>query len=343
MKRPLRVLAIVAVLGIVAAAMLAWREFASLDMPLDVREPTRYKVTPGASFARIAADLSALGVVRHPRIWALFARWQGLAASVKAGEYEIDPGLTPRSLLAKMVRGDVVLHSFTIVDGWRVADMLAALRKNPDVHVLLPENPDDLMARLGAPGVAAEGQFLPQTYRFESGTTDLQLLQQAHAALVRELATAWEQRDRSAPLQTPMDLLILASIVEKESGVPQELPKIAGLYLHRLAIGMRLQADPTIIYGLGSRYDGTLHTVDLRTDGPYNSYTRTGLPPTPISLPSAAAINATAHPEATDALYFVASGQPDGSHVFSATLAEQNAAVARYLALQRRKEAGGTP
>jgi UPF0755 protein len=342
-KRTLRVAGLIVVIVVAAAAAVLWHGWRSLDAPLSLRAAVRYKVIPGASFARIAADLNVLGVVPDPRAWALFARWQGLAASVKAGEYEIEPGLTPRSLLAKMVRGDVVLHSFTIVDGWRVADMLAALRKNPDVRQLLPERPDDLMARLGDPGVAAEGRFLPETYRFESGTTDLELLARAHAALERELAAAWAERDQSAPLQTPSELLILASIVEKESALPQELPKIAGLYLHRLAIGMRLQADPTIIYGLGDRYDGTLHTVDLRSDGPYNSYTRTGLPPTPIALPSAAAIHATAHPEVTDAIYFVASGRGDGSHVFSATLAEQNAAVARYLALQRRKEAAVSP
>jgi len=343
MKWSLRLAGLLVVTLVAVAAAVAWRGWRSLDAPLSLTQPVHYKVMPGASFARVAADLGALGVVSEPRAWALFARWQGLAASVKAGEYEIEPGLTPRSLLAKMVRGDVLLHSFTIVDGWRVADVLAALRKNPDVRNVLPDNPDDLMARLGSPGVAPEGRFLPETYRFESGTTDLELLARAHAALERELAAAWLGHDETAPLHSPTELLILASIVEKESALPQELPKIAGLYLHRLAIGMRLQADPTVIYGLGSRYDGTLHTVDLRSDGPYNTYTRTGLPPTPIALPSAAAILATAHPETTDAIYFVASGQGDGSHVFSATLAEQNAAVARYLALQRRKEAAVNP
>jgi UPF0755 protein len=343
MKRTLRLAALLVVIVVAAAAAIGWHAWRSLDAPLTLRETIRYKVVPGASFVRVADDLAKLGVVPEPRTWALFARLRGFAASVKAGEYEIEPGLTPRSLLAKMVRGDVLLHSFTIVDGWRAVDVLAALRRNPDVQNLLPENPEDLMARLGDPGLAAEGQFLPETYRFESGTTDLELLTRAHAALVRELAAEWAQRADVAPLQTPTELLILASIVEKESAVPQELPKIAGLYLHRLSINMRLQADPTVIYGLGSRYDGTLHTVDLRSDGPYNSYTRTGLPPTPISLPSAAAIRATAHPEATNAIYFVASGQPDGSHVFSATLAEQNEAVARYLALQRRKEAAANP
>jgi UPF0755 protein len=309
---------------------------------LQLAAPLRYKVPAGASFAHVAADLGALGVVPQPRAWVLFARWKGLAAGVKAGEYEIQPGSTPRELLTKMIRGEVLLHSFTIVDGWRVQDMLAALRRNPDIVLTLPSSPVDLMAKFGAAGVDPEGQFLPETYKFESGTTDVELLQRAHAALNRELTAAWEGRETSEPLQTPMDLLILASIVQKESSLPQELPKIAGLYLHRLAIGMRLQADPTVIYGLGDRYDGSIHSVDLRTDGPYNSYTRPGLPPTPIALPGAPAIRASAHAEATDAIFFVASGKGDGSHVFSATLAEQNAAVAKYLASQRRREAAGS-
>jgi UPF0755 protein len=271
----------------------------------------------------------------------VFARIRGLAPAVKAGEYEIQPGTTPRELLTKMVNGQVLLHSFTIVDGWRVQDMLAALRRNPDVTVTLADNAPDLMDKLGLPGLESEGQFLPETYRFVAGTNDIELLRQAHAALSRELESAWTGRDPSVPLRDSRELLIMASIVEKESGLPQELGLIAGLYLHRLSIGMRLQADPTVIYGLGDRYDGDIRTADLRTDGPYNTYTRTGLPPTPIALPSAAVIRATAHPEKTDAIYFVASPKDDGSHVFSATLEAHNAAVASYVAHQRQKTAAG--
>lgn len=337
-----RIILVAGLLLVGFAGFVFWSGLRSLDQPLQLAAPLRYKVPAGASFAHVAGDLGTLGVVPQPRAWILFARWKGLATGVKAGEYEIQPGSTPRELLAKMVRGDVLLHSFTIVDGWRVQDMLAALRRNPDIVRTLPSAPVDLMAKFGAAGTDPEGQFLPETYKFESGTTDVELLQRAHAALDREIAAAWDGHDTSQPLKTPMDLLILASIVQKESALPQELPKIAGLYLHRLAIGMRLQADPTIIYGLGERYDGSIHTSDLRTDGPYNSYTRTGLPPTPIALPGAPAIRASARPEVTDAIFFVASGRGDGSHVFSATLAEQNAAVAKYLASQRRREAAGS-
>jgi UPF0755 protein len=338
--RGLRPALLVALLAGAAAALvglIVQRGVRSLDQPLKVSAPLRFKVAPGSRFARVAAELAAQGLLPEPRAWVLYARWKGLAPAIKAGEYEIDPGATPRSLLEKLVSGQVVLHSFTIVDGWRAQDMLAALRRDPDVAVTPADPAPELMNKLGAPGLEPEGQFLPETYRFPQGTPDLEILRQAHAALVRELESAWAGRDPTLPLKNAGELLIVASIVQKESGVPQELPRIAGLYLHRLRIGMRLQADPTLIYGLGDRYDGQLHSIDLHTDGPYNTYLRAGLPPTPIALAGAAAIRATAHPENTDALYFVASPKDDGSHVFSATLEEQNVAVARYVAHLREK------
>lgn len=322
-----------------AGAGLAWIGARSLDEPVRLSAPVRFKVAPGASFARIAAELAARGVIAHPRAWVLYARLRNLAPAVKAGEYEIQPGITPRELLTKMVNGQVLLHSFTIVDGWTVRDLLEALRRNPDITLTLADKAPNLMEKLGIPGLESEGQFLPETYRFIAGTTDVELLRVAHAALIKELESDWTDRDPGLPLQNSRELLIMASIVQKESGLPQELKIIAGLYLHRLAIGMRLQADPTVIYGMGDRYDGDIRTVDLRTDGPYNSYTRAGLPPTPIALAGAAVIRATAHPEKTDAVYFVASPKGDGSHVFSATLQEHNAAVASYVAHQRRKAA----
>jgi UPF0755 protein len=328
---------VLAALG--AAGALVRSGLRSLDEPLKVPAPLVFRVAPGTRFVRVAADLAARGVVAQPRAWVLYARFKGLASSIKAGQYEIEPGATPRTLLEKLVSGQVLLHSLTIVDGWRVAELLAALKRNPDVAVTLPDAPHDLMQKLGFDKLDPEGEFLPETYRFAAGTTDIELLRQAHAALERELESAWADRDPTLPLHSPYELLIAASIVQKESGIPQELAKIAGLYLHRLRIGMRLQADPTVIYGLGESYDGDLHSDDLRSDGPYNTYTRAGLPPTPIALVSAAVIRATAHPQDTDALYFVASPKDDGSHVFSATLEEQNAAVARYVAHLRQKAA----
>jgi UPF0755 protein len=327
---------IMVLLALAAAGTEIWKGMRSLDEPLNVAAPLRFKVAVGSRFAHVAADLAAQGIIAWPRVWVLYARWKGVANVIKAGEYEIQPGATPRSLLEKIVSGQVLLHSLTIVDGWRVQDMLLAMRRNSDILSTLPAKAD-LMEKLGFPGLHAEGQFLPETYRFPSGASDMDLLRQAHAALTRVLDAAWLNRDTTLPLHSADELLIMASIVEKESGLAEELPKIAGLYLHRLSIGMRLQADPTVIYGLGESYDGDLHSVDLRTDGPYNTYTRTGLPPTPIALAGAAAIEATAHPEKTDALYFVASGKGDGSHVFSATLEQHNAAVAHYLARQRQR------
>jgi UPF0755 protein len=338
-KRVLRAAAVVVLLGLAAAAAAVWVGVRSLDEPVKLAAPLRFKVNPGASFARVAAELAAQGVIAHPRAWVIFARLRNLASAVKAGEYEIQVGTTPRDLLTKMVNGQVLLHSFTIVDGWKVQDLLEALKHNPDIKITLADKTPDLMGKLGLAGLDPEGQFLPETYRFIAGTTDLEMLRQAHAALSKELESAWSDRDPGVPLQNSRELLIMASIVEKESGLPQELGLIAGLYLHRLSIGMRLQADPTVIYGMGDRYDGDIRTVDLHTDGPYNTYTRAGLPPTPIALPSSAVIHATAHPEKTDAIYFVASPKDDGSHVFSATLEQHNAAVASYVAHQRRKAA----
>ncbi len=340
MKRARGLILLIAGMLCGAGGAFVWLGVRSLDAPVRLAAPLRFKVNPGASFARVAAELAGQGVIRNPRAWVFYARWSRLAPQVKAGEYEIPPGITPRELLTKMVNGQVLLHAFTIIDGWRVQDMLGALRRNPDIVATLGDGAD-LMDKLGFPGLDAEGQFLPETYRFISGTSDLEVLRQAHAALVKELDAAWAGRDPGLPLQSSRELLIMASIVEKESGLPQELGKIAGLYLHRLQMGMRLQADPTVIYGMGERYDGDIRTVDLRTDGPYNTYTRVGLPPTPIALPGAAVIRATAHPEKTDAVYFVASPKGDGSHVFSATLEEHNAAVASYLARSRQKPAAG--
>lgn len=327
--------------ALTAVAAFAVRgSLAAFDRPLPITRPVIYEVPVGASLSRVAADLGRRGVLVEPHFWAWYARFRGAAAELRAGEYQLLPGLTPRGMLEKFLRGEVLLHAFTIVDGWRVADLLAALRRDPNVAITLPPRPRDLMARFGSPGESPEGQFLPETYEFPRGTRDVVLLRDAHRALRRALDQAWRSRDPALPLADERQLLILASIVEKESSLPEERREIAGLYLHRLSIGMRLQADPTVIYGLGDRYAGRLHALDLRADGPYNTYTRSGLPPTPIALPGVAAIDASAHPRKTDALYFVASGRPDGSHVFSATLAEQNAAVRRYLRRLRERQAG---
>jgi UPF0755 protein len=287
----------------------------------------------------VASALAAQGVIAVRGRGYCMRVWKGLAYRHQGRRVRNRTRHdAARSCSTKIVNGQVLLHSLTIVDGWRVQDLLLAMRRNPDILSTLPDKAHGSDGQAGVPRHRRRRPVLARDISLSERHQRMwSLLRQAHAALARALDAAWEGRDSSIPLRNANELLIMASIVEKESGLPHELPKIAGLYLHRLSIGMRLQADPTVIYGLGDAYDGDLHTVDLRTDGPYNTYTRTGLPPTPIALTGAAAIAATAHPEKTDALYFVASGKGDGSHVFSATLEQHNAAVAQYLARQRQK------
>jgi len=250
-------------------------------------------------------------------------------AKLHAGEYALPVGITPRQLLAKMAAGEVIQHHFTIVEGWTFALLREALARDAGLKQTLAGIDDaSLMRTLGAPDAPPEGWFLPETYSYVKGMSDVDLLRRAHDAMRKTLDKLWAERAPNLPLDAPYQALILASIVEKETARAEERPQIAGVFLHRLKIGMRLQTDPSVIYGLGAAYDGNLHKRDLDTDTPFNTYTRAGLTPTPIALPGAAALHAALHPAATDALYFVARG--DGSHEFSATLDAHNAAVAKY-------------
>ena len=293
-------------------------------------------IAPGQTLAAIAEGLAARGVLDHPRVWTLFARYSGQAARVRAGEYALRPGTTPEGLLDLLVSGRVVLHPVTLIEGWTFAEALAAVQANPVVRTTLKDAPDArLMELLGSAGVAPEGQLFPDTYLVARGAADLEVLKIAHARLEERLAAVWSQRRADLPLKSAYEALILASIVEKETGAPDERPRIAGVFVNRLRQGMRLQTDPTVIYGLGAAYDGSIHRRDLATDTPYNTYTRDGLPPTPIALPSAESLQAAVQPLATDELYFVATGRGDGRHLFSRTLAQHDAAVARYLAQLR--------
>lgn len=326
-------------LAIVAAGLAAgWLLLdlrAFLDRPLRVPPGgIVHEVAPGTSLAALATELARRGMLEHPRYLVWYARWRGLAHRIRAGEYHIRPGTTPPALLEMLVAGRVRLHRLTVVEGWTFAELRAALARHPAIVRTLDEADDAaVMARIGRPGEHPEGRFLPDTYRFPKGTTDVAFLRRAYEAMAAYLARAWAGRDPSVPLRTPYEALVLASIVEKETALPEERPLIAGVFLRRLARGMRLQADPTVIYGLGEAFDGNLRRRDLRRDTPYNTYTRRGLPPTPICLPSRAAIEAVLHPAPGDALYFVAKG--DGSHHFSATLEEHQRAVARFQ-LRRR-------
>ena len=321
------------VLAVVAVAGGAWY-WLSRPLPLAVT-PVAVSIEPGTTPRAVAQAWVDAGVQTDARLLFEWFRWSGLARQIRAGSYEIGLGTTPRQLLDKMVRGDEVLEVVRVIEGWTFRQMRAALATAPHLRqVTAAMSEAELMAALGVPGVAAEGRFFPDTYAYSRGVSDLTVLKRAHAAMQRRLEAAWAGRQPDLPLKSPDELLILASIVEKETGLESDRGKVAGVFANRLRIGMMLQTDPTVIYGLGERFDGNLRRRDLETDTPFNTYTRGGLPPTPIALPGQRALEAAANPEATRALYFVARG--DGTSVFSETLTEHNRAVNRY-------QRGGTP
>ncbi|SHE99544.1 endolytic transglycosylase MltG [Thermomonas hydrothermalis] len=338
-----------ALLGVLVAMALVWQgvqlaRFA--NTPLRGMSTDASVVLPrGGTLTGVVRALRAQGVEPGPAwYWPLLARLTGVAGHLQAGEYALPPGITPRALLQAMRDGKVLQRRFTIVEGWTVRDLRAALARVPLLRQETAGMDEAaLMAALGAPGQPAEGRFLPETYAWVRGDSDLDLLRRAHAAMQRALDEAWRTRADGLPLRTPTEALILASIVEKETGVAEERAKIAGVFIRRLQRGMRLQTDPTVIYGMGPRYAGNLRRIDLMTDTPYNTYTREGLPPTPIALPGKAALHAVTHPEPGDALYFVALGDGSGRHVFSRTLDEHNAAVRTYLQRLRAQRETGNP
>jgi len=328
-------LTLVVLLGVSVAGLsaLAWRE---LNAPLQIAaaEGEWLRVPSGTPFHRVAAELGERGLVDKPYLLRWYAGATGDAKRVRAGEYQLTPGTTSVTLLAKLVAGDVYLHQITIVEGSRFAEVLAALRSHPAIAATALDGAA-IMNALGAPGVHPEGQFFPDTYRFPYGTSDLDVLRLAHEALVERLQEAWRNRSPDLLLKTDYEALILASIIEKETSLPAERKLIAGVFHERLRRNMRLQTDPTVIYGLGSAFDGDLRRGDMDRDTPYNTYTRAGLPPTPIALPGAGSIEAAVAPEITGALYFVATGRGDGSHHFSATFEEHEQALRDYLRVLR--------
>lgn len=326
-----------ALLALVVLLVLAgtayWRGF--LAPVVTGTRAVDVEVTPGAPLRQVAAELHAQGVLPRPLDLVWLARLRGGAHSLRAGEYLVPPGTSVAGLLDLLKSGKVVLHALTLVDGWTFKQVMQAVDSNPALrHTLAGMNSNAIMAALGHPGEAPEGRFYPDTYQFPKGTSDVAFLQRAYRNMQSHLESAWQQRAPGLPYQTSYDALILASVVEKETAQPTERGEIAGVFVRRLAKDMRLQSDPTVIYGLGNAYNGKITYKDLRTNTPYNTYTRNGLPPTPICLPSLASIEAALHPAPGDALYFVARG--DGTHQFSATLAEQNAAVQKYQIRRHR-------
>ncbi|MEQ8517038.1 MAG: endolytic transglycosylase MltG, partial [Chromatocurvus sp.] len=308
-----------------------WRQ--PLDMP---REGYYLEVAPGDSLALLSNRLAADGVIRSAWMLNLYGRLTGLDARLHSGEYRFEGRLTAAQMLARIGRGDVVTYSVTLPEGITLARALAILSATPGLVAALTGVDDERLLALAGGRLSAEGLFLPETYRYERGSSDWDILRRANADLMSALGRLWDQRPVSLPYSEPYEALIMASIVERETGVARERGQVAGVFVRRLQRGMRLQTDPTVIYGLGADFDGDLTRAHLRdADNPYNTYRHDGLPPTPIALPGVPALRAALNPEAGSALYFVARG--DGSHVFSDTLEEHQQAVQRYQ-LRRRSD-----
>ena len=314
----------------ILAAGLAGSALWWANAPLQLRQPSvDFRITAGSSLRGAAAQMQEAGVAINPDLLALLARWRGVAERIKAGSYAVSAGITPEQLLDKLARGEMTQGELALIDGWTFSQWRTKLDQHPDLRhetTGLPET--ELAARLGIAEGSVEGWLLPDTYLFDKQSSDLELLARAHRAMQRKLDAGWAQRAPNLPYRTPYEALIMASIVEKETGRADDRAQVAAVFVNRLRQGMLLQTDPTVIYGLGAGFDGNLRKRDLQADTPYNTYTRAGLPPTPIAMPGAAALHAALHPAASAALYFVARG--DGSSQFSRTLDEHNKAVNKY-------------
>ncbi|MDH3621146.1 MAG: endolytic transglycosylase MltG [Gammaproteobacteria bacterium] len=343
MKRIALLVLVALFLLLFAVAVGAYKMNRFMDSAVNLPEgEATFEIAPGSSFSTVAGNLVSQGIIEDDFWYRLYARQTGEASGIQAGEYKLEVGATPRSLLEQFTRGSVQLYSFTIIEGWNYRDLLKALHENEAiVESMTDEDWPAFLESLGATVTHPEGLFLPETYRIPRNTTDRQLLTQAYELMQDVLGEEWQGKGEEAPVSTPYEALVLASIVEKETARADERPRIAGVFARRLDERMRLQTDPTVIYGIGASFDGNLTRKHLQTDTPYNTYTRHGLPPTPIAMPGRAAINAVLHPAAGEELYFVATGLGDGSHKFSATKDEHDAAVAEYLKRLRQQRREG--
>ena len=333
----------------IAAASLASAAYVHvrsvLDAPLAVPEGgITLNIPAGTPFSGVGRRLETQGLLDDDLVLRWYARWTGQASNIHAGEYRIAVGTTARELLDQLTSGDVLLYAFTIVEGWNHREMLQALHAHPEVSpTMTDEDWPAVLSELGSAVASPEGLFLPETYRFPQGSTDRTVLAEAYRLMQRTLDEEWAGRAPDTPVEDPYEALILASIVEKETARADERQRIAGVFARRLERGMRLQTDPTVIYGIGPAFDGNLTRRHLQTDTPYNTYTRHGLPPTPIAMPGRDAIHAALHPAEGDELFFVATGLGDGSHKFSRTIEEHEAAVQEYLKrLRSSRNRGGS-
>lgn len=324
-----RLLLIMTILAAAAAGWMVWFAYAALPLKLNARGVVEVDIRPGQGLKSVAQTLAEAGVGLYPWQFVVLGRLLGRDRQIKAGSYEVGPGETALSLLDKLTAGDMSLAELLIVEGKTFREMRALIDAHPDLrHDSAGLTDAEILQRIGAPADFAEGRFFPDTYLFARQSSDLELYRRAWQAMERRLAAAWAKRDPGLPYRTPEEALIMASIIEKETGHEADRRMIASVFINRLKMGMPLQSDPTVIYGLGAAFDGNLRKVHLQTDSPYNTYLRKGLPPTPICLPGQASLDAAVRPAASDYLYFVARG--DGTSEFSRSLDAHNRAVAKY-------------
>lgn len=320
------------VILLVTCIWFSFKFWIFLKTPLitDSNAKMSFLFTPGTSVKKIAYSLQEKKLLKDPLAFILLVRLTGAEHKLQAGEYIIEPGMTPRQLIHKMVKGDVLYHTFTLVEGWNFSQVISALNSNKYLkHTVAQLKPDEIMARIGHPGEIPEGRFAPDTYMFSGEVTDIEILIKAYQLMQKWLQIAWDNRDKGVLYSCPYEALIVASLIEKETALAREKPIIAGIILRRLAKGMLLQVCPTVIYGMGKDFSGKLKKTDLKRDTPYNTYLYKGLPPTPIAMPGRYSIEAALHPKVTTFWYYVSKG--DGSHEFSESFKDQNKAIKKYL------------
>ncbi len=331
------------ILGITASLFLGYQFHRFQQQPINLpHETIQFTIESGITIRQVAQNLADAGYIEDPVMFIALAKLHGKEKYIRAGEYRLKSKHSPTDLIQLFSSGESILYSFTIIEGWTFNQLLREIKKDPVlVQTIANQSPAEIMHRISQSDQHPEGWFLPDSYHFPRGTTDISFLTRAYQTMRSRLDEQWASREPDLPLKTPYEALILASIIEKETGAAFERPLIAGAFIQRLKKGMRLQTDPTIIYGLGEDFDGNIRYQDLRKDTPYNTYLRKGLTPTPIALPGIDAIHAVLHPAKTDALYFVAKG--DGTHQFSSTLKEHNEAVIKYQLKGRRPKRKAEP
>ena len=346
MKRILTILAMSTLVAVATVGFLAWYQYDNfLKKAVSITEQNAiFEVKTGSNIRQVSDQLEAKGIIENSWFFFALARLTDQADKLKAGEYQLEIGMKPEDVLQRLISGQTLQYQLTIIDGKTFKDIRESVKNHPTlVKTLADADYSNIMQKLGgAVGSSPEGWFFPDTYNFPRKTTDLEFLQRSYKEMQTYLNKAWEKREPNPYIKTPYDALILASIVEKETGLPEERPLIARVFLNRLAKNMLLQTDPTVIYGMGDKYAGNIRKTDLQTDTPYNTYTRAGLPPTPIATPSKAAIDAVLHPAKSNVLYFVATAPGAASH-FSETLEEHNRAVQQYILNRDKAKEQATP